>query len=46
MFALSLGYTTSINPQFNGNIATMQWATEQFGVNTYNFDYDDANRIT
>ncbi|MDD2633780.1 MAG: hypothetical protein PHH42_15070, partial [Bacteroidales bacterium] len=46
MFALGLGYTGGDNPQFNGNIAAMQWATEDFGVNTYNFDYDGANRIT
>ncbi|NCB43180.1 MAG: hypothetical protein EOM59_11240, partial [Clostridia bacterium] len=46
MFALSLGYTTGTNPQFNGNIAAMQWATEQFGTNTYNFAYDGANRIS
>jgi len=46
MFALSLGYTTGDNPQFNGNIASMQWTTVQFGVNTYNFDYDGANRIS
>jgi hypothetical protein len=46
MFALSLGYTAGSPAQYNGNIATMQWATVQFGVNTYNFDYDGANRIT
>ena len=46
MFALSLGYTGGDNPQYNGNIAAMQWATEDFGANTYNFDYDGANRIT
>jgi RHS repeat-associated protein len=32
--------------QYNGNIAAMLWATEDFGVNTYNFDYDGSNRIT
>ncbi|MDD4742618.1 MAG: RHS repeat-associated core domain-containing protein, partial [Bacteroidales bacterium] len=46
MFALGLGYTGGDNPQYNGNIAAMQWATEDFGTNTYNFDYDGANRIT
>ena len=30
----------------DGNIAAMQWATKDFGANTYNFDYDGANRIT
>jgi RHS repeat-associated protein len=46
MFALSLGYTTGEEKQYNGNIASMQWNTNRFGVNTYNFDYDGANRIT
>ncbi|MCK9271889.1 MAG: RHS repeat-associated core domain-containing protein, partial [Bacteroidales bacterium] len=46
MFALGLGYTGGDNPQYNGNIAAMQWATKDFGANTYNFNYDGANRIT
>jgi RHS repeat-associated protein len=46
MFAMQLGYTTGDYPQFNGNIATMQWATEMYDVNSYNFGYDGANRIT
>ncbi len=46
LFALKLGYTTGTNPQFNGNISSMQWKSSMFGTNTYNFGYDEKNRLT
>ncbi len=46
MFAMQLNYKSAAHPQFNGNIASMQWNTERFGSHTYQFFYDGANRIT
>ncbi|MCD4665528.1 MAG: RHS repeat-associated core domain-containing protein, partial [Bacteroidales bacterium] len=47
LFAMHLGYTSNTyqHPQFNGNIAGMQWKTSMFDECTYNFDYDGANRL-
>jgi RHS repeat-associated protein len=47
MFAMHLGYTSNTypNPQFNGNIASIQWKTDMFDLNNYDFDYDGANRL-
>jgi RHS repeat-associated protein len=45
LFAINLGYTNGTFPQYNGNIAFMEWKTSGFGNNNYNFDYDEANRL-
>jgi RHS repeat-associated protein len=45
MFAMKLNYTNPDYPQYNGNIASMQWNTQMFGPNVYQFNYDDANRL-
>lgn len=45
LFAMSLGYTSGTYPQFNGNISLMQWRSSLFSANTYNYDYDGANRL-
>ncbi len=45
LFALNLGYTSGFNPQYNGNISSMIWNSSILGNNTYNFNYDGANRL-
>ncbi len=46
LFAMNLGYPGGTYPQYNGNISSMQWKTSMFSANTYNFNYDGANRLT
>ena len=46
MFALELNYRIAASPQYNGNIASMEWNTAMFGLQYYQFFYDGANRIT
>lgn len=46
LFALKLGYITGNYPQYNGNIASMEWQTEMFSNNSYQYNYDAANRLS
>ncbi len=46
MFAMQLNYRSAAPPQYNGNIASMQWNAAMFGTHTYQFFYDGANRLT
>jgi len=46
LFAMKLGYSSGDNPQYNGNISSMDWYSARFQEdNTYQFTYDGANRL-
>jgi RHS repeat-associated protein len=48
LFAMRLDYNTAKEyPQYNGNIGAMSWTSLKFsGIKTYDFEYDDLNRLT
>jgi RHS repeat-associated protein len=49
-FRMSMEYESGVNPQYNGNIAAIQWNTHLNGTcgarQLYRFSYDGANRLT
>lgn len=46
MFAMQLGYNTGSSPQYKGNIASQQWYSYQGSSQTFNYGYDQLNRLT
>ncbi len=45
-FAMQLDYNAGNNPEFNGNISSISWASKNFtDVKTYNYTYDNLNRL-
>ena len=48
-FALQLGYNSGSNPQWNGNIASMNYLTTMVnapGTKAFSYNYDKLNRLT
>nr|MDA3944722.1 DUF6443 domain-containing protein [Bacteroidota bacterium] len=45
LFALRLHYAQPTNPQYNGNISAAEWYSTEFGVNKYDYAYDNTNRL-
>ncbi|PTT03695.1 hypothetical protein DBR11_01585 [Pedobacter sp. HMWF019] len=45
-FLMALNYTDGTSPQYNGNIAFMQWSTAGSAAKMYVYTYDKLNRLT
>ncbi len=45
LFALKLQYDQTNNPQYNGNISSGEWYSPAFGVQLYDYTYDNTGRL-
>lgn len=46
LFAMQLNYNDGTTPQYNGNIANLLYSGQNSGSKTFNYSYDNLNRLT